>query len=266
MKAGTVLVAVVGLAMSASALAQKSYDTSANALGAPGMGHGRSLIYGTGFEAGEGFAVGGLPQNGWTEFVATPNGANISATHPDSGSQHLRITKDAAAASGTLSGGFSPATGALGAGHYVVSVNFATNDSLGADYDVVPQAPSQALLTARMKFSWLGDILVLDDTGSGLVFTDTGANWVGDGAYHNVTIDVDSVGNSLKYYYNGGLIYTGVAGVFAGTSVEQVVLISDNWQNSGEFGDFDNLSVTPAPAGLALLGLGGIGAMRRRRA
>jgi hypothetical protein len=40
---------------------------------------------------------------------------------------------------------------------------------------------------------------------------------------------------------------------------------SDNFQNPDEVGDFDNVSVIPAPGALALLGLGGLAAARRRR-
>ena len=66
-------------------------------------------------------------------------------------------------------------------------------------------------------------------------------------------------------YWGGSLIYSGIAGVFAGSSIEQVVLISDNWHNPGESGDFDNLNVTPEPATLALLAMGGLAMIRRRR-
>lgn len=190
----------------------------------------------------------------------------ISAAHPASGSQHLRIVRDLAAAAGSLSGGFSPEAGAQSPGYYAVSVDFATNDAAGADYDIIPQAPTQGFLTARMKFSWTGDILVLDDTGTGLNFIDTGVDFVADGAYRNVSIIIDSINNSIDYY-NGSLIYSSVAGVFAGTAVEQVVLVSDNFQNADGWGDFDNLSITvPAPGAIALMGLGGLVVSRRRRA
>lgn len=252
------------VAIAGSALADKIYDTSIAAFVGPSSGTARSGSYTTGFEAGEGFAIGGLPQNGWTEFSATPNAASVSGAHPAGGSQHFRIEKDTGASSGSLSGGFSPDMGVLSPGRYILSVDFASNDVDGADYDIVPQAPSQAFLSARMKFSWTGDILILDDLGLGLSFIDTGVDWIADGAYRNVVIDMDSNADTIDYYYNGSLIYSSVTGVVAGTSFEQVVLISDNFQNGG-WGDFDNLSVVPAPGALALLGLGGAFASRRRR-
>lgn len=257
------LVAVAG-----SALADKNYNLSTEALlGAGSDGVSRSGAFSTGFEVVDGFAIGGLPQNGWTEFAASPNAASISGAHPAAGAQHLRIVKDTAATSGTLSGGFSPDAGPLAAGQYIVSVDFATNDVGGADYDIVPQAPSQGSLSARMKFSFTGDILVLDDVGAGLAFVDTGANFAADGAYRNVSIVIDSINDSIDYFYDGSLIYSSVIGVVAGTSVEQVVLLSDNFQGAGGWGDFDNLSVVvPAPGAIALMGLGGLVAARRRRA
>lgn len=268
MRIQTTLVAAMLVVAAGTASADKIYSTSTQSFLSATSAGTRAGDYATGFENSEGFAIGGLPQNGWTEFAATPNAASISGAHPAAGTQHLRIVKDTTAASGALSGGFSPNSGALAANHYIVSVDFATNDAGGADYDVVPQAPSQGSLSARMKFSWTGDILVLDDIGAGLAFVDTGINFSADGQYRNVTIDINALANTIDYYYDGSLIYSSVTGIVAGTSVEQVVLLSDNFQVGAGWGDFDNLSVTlvPAPGAVALLGLGGLVAGRRRRA
>ena len=45
-----------------------------------------------------------------------------------------------------------------------------------------------------------------------------------------------------------------------------VNLVSVEWVQIGPFHQFDNITIVPAPAGLALLGLGAFGARRRRRA
>ena len=45
-----------------------------------------------------------------------------------------------------------------------------------------------------------------------------------------------------------------------------VNLLSLVWVQEGPFHQFDNITIIPAPAGLALLGLGALGARRRRRA
>lgn len=206
-----------------------------------------------GFEAAEGFApgfVGG--QAGWTATVASSADPVISTANPSSGAQHLRCAGDAAVASGTLIGAFSPDLGPQAVAPSSVCVDVAIGATGGADYDVIPQAPSQTFLTARVKFYWLGDIRVLDDTGGGLAYVDTGVNWTA-GPYNQLCIFVDPVADTIDYWYGGSLIYSSVAGVFAGTQIEQVVFLSDNWQGS-EVGDFDNLVINTnaQPADLAL--------------
>jgi len=228
-------------------------------------------IYATGFEATEGFATGFIGgQNGWSAFSASTVEGHVDTVNPASGAQHLRISNDPAAGAGNYVGGFSPDWGPQPAGQYTVSVDVCIGATGGADYDIVPQAPSQSFLTARVKYFWddydldgtPGDVVVLDDDGTGLTYYDTGYDYT-PGVYHNLTIDIDAIGNTIDYYFDGTLAYSGMAGVFAGTSVEQVVFLCDNW-NAGESGDFDNLLVTPEPTSLVLLALGGLALIRRR--
>ena len=265
MKKVVVALALVGLlATPAMAGVVKTYDVSANALLGLGSGAPRGLPSTFGFEPGEGFAVGPIGgQVGWTMFAASLAEGHVDTLNPFAGTQHLRISNDPAIAAGTLTGGFSPDEGPLAAGAYSLSVEIAISATGGADYDVVPQAPSQGFLSARVKFNVLGDILILDDPGLGLAFIDSGTNWTA-GAYKNLTIDLDAGANTIDYFYDGALIYSSVAGVFAGTSFEQTVLLSDNF-HIGDTGDFDNLNVTPEPATLALIGFGALALIRRRR-
>ena len=222
--------------------------------------------YSTGFNSGEGYAPGYIDgQNGWAAFAASALEAHIDTANPFEGDQHLRISGDPGIPSGTNTGAFSPNLGALTPGRSILSVEIALSNWGGSDYDVVPQAPSQGFLTARVKFSWLGDILVLDDVGAGLGYQDTGIDWI-EGGYNNLTIDMDPVANTIDYYYADSLIYSSVAGVYAGTAMEQVVLISDNFQiDDLEYGDFDNLVLTPGPGALALMGIVGLAGVNRRR-
>lgn len=206
----------------------------------------------TGFEPGEGFApgfVGG--QAGWTVFSASTTQAAITATNPISGAQSLQIAEDATIAQGTLTGAFSPDLGPqVDTDPSSMSVDIRISAIGGADYDVVPQAPSQGFLTARVKFGFLGTIQILDDTGGGLAFVDTGVTFPVNTTF-NLRIDLDPVANTLNYYLNNVLFYSSVVGVVAGTQMEQVVLLSDNFQ-AGDVGDFDNLVVNTSAGGVPL--------------
>lgn len=223
-----------------------SYEMSTAALGnAQSVGALRApqAIHQSSFDSADGYVAGACDgQNGWTMFAASTTQGHISTVNPSAGDQHMRIDKDTAAASGSLTGCFSPDLGAPPAGTSSVKVDIAISATGGADYDVVPQAPSEALLTARVKFNSVGDILILDDTGGGLIFVDSGANWT-VGSYETLEILIDPVGNTIDYIYGGATIYSSVAGLFGATTVEQVVLLSDNFQTT-DSGDFDSLSFT----------------------
>lgn len=260
---------ILGLAaaFAVPALAEaKIFDTSTHALVGASDEVRVAGEYSTGFEA-PGFAPGYIGgQSGWTTFASSTAQAIVSAANPFAGAQHMRISKDPALANGALTGGFSPNQGPQAPGAYDVSVMVNLSAVDGADYDVVPQAPSQGFLSARVKFNFAGPIYVLDDTGGGLAFINTGTDWTADaGTYKELRIELDAGADTIDYYWGGSLIYSSVAGVFAGSSVEQVVLLSDNWQNPGENGNFDNLNVIPEPASLALLAVGGLALVRRRR-
>lgn len=205
----------------------------------------------TGFETAEGFTAN-MPcqQNGWTNFTASQTQGHISTLHPASGSQHIRISYDPAVARNTSTGCFSPNLGPQPATEQVAQADIAISDIGGADYDFVIQSPSQGLITARVKFYYLGDIWVMDDDGaSGVEFVDTGANWT-VGPYQEIRIEVNPGTNTITYYYNANLIYT--SSLFAGSSIEQVIWMSDNW-HMGDVGDFDSVSIsnlqpdTPTP-------------------
>ncbi len=209
------------------------------------------------------FAPGILDgQAGWTVFLASTVEPTIDTSNPFDGVQHMQISEDPAAGLGTLVGGFSPDLGPQDITlPSSVEVYIWVGGTGGADYDIVPQAPSQAFLTARVKFSFTGDLLLLDDTGGGLAFVDTGIDWT-PGVWICIRIEVDPVANTIDYYMDDALIYSSVAGVFAGTQIEQVVLIGDNW-NIGESSDFDGLTIntdaTPRPPIIEIPTLGQFG-------
>ena len=241
-KTTALVLMIIGVAIAGSAI-DKTYDVSTAAIVGPASPDSPKLVseFWT-FEAAEGFAPGFISgQAGWTAFAASLVEGHIDTANPFSGTQHLRISQDPAVASGTLLGAFSPVVTDTVVDASSMMVWIAIGDIGGADYDVAPQAPSQSLLTARVNFSYLGDINVLDDTGSGTTFIDTGTDWV-VGTYNLLEIFVDPAANTIDYYYGGSLIYSSVGGVFAGTVIEQVVLLSDNW-NAGESCDIDELFI-----------------------
>ncbi|TVQ63917.1 MAG: PEP-CTERM sorting domain-containing protein [Phycisphaerales bacterium] len=272
MKKTIAMLAIAGLASAAIASPAKVYDTSIDAIFAPGstaMPGLRNVNEFYGFESAEGYSVGPVAgQQGWAEFTARPGASRVSNANPASGNQHLRIVELQTGAA--FNGAFSPDLGAQPAGRYITSVDIALNDDGGADYQVLGQAPSQGFLSFRVNFAFTGSIQILDDVGAGLVFVNTGATWDPSLSYTNLTVDLDFDNDTIDYFYGGNLIYSSVAGVFAGSAVEQVILLSDGFQSFSETpsptGDFDNLSIViPAPGAFALLGLGGLVAVRRRR-
>jgi hypothetical protein len=206
----------------------------------------------TDFEPAEGappgFAPGYCAQNGWTAFTASAVEGQISAANPYSGAQHVRVAGDPAVSVGERVGCFSPDIGPQPVQPNSLSVQVAISGQGGADYFVNPQAPSQDFTTARVDFEFRGNIWVLDDPGGGLAMVDTGVAW-NVGPYTRLDIVVDPVGNTIRYYYGGTLIYTGV--VFAGTTIEQVVLYSDNY-HMGDVGDFDTLQAQVDPTSIRL--------------
>lgn len=254
------LLAVVGVAS-----ADKVLDSSPASLTSPFSGGVRALPYATGFEPAEGFVPGYIGgQQGWSTFTGTTLEAHVDTVNPAAGEQHMRISYEPNLGAGSLVGAFSPDQGPLGAGQYSMAVDVNIGGTGGADYDIVAQAPSQGYLTFRVKNYWsdfdgdglAGDVLYLDST---LNYADTGFDYT-PGVYYNLEVVVDSLAGTIDYYIDGGLVASDV--VFAGTSIEQAVFLSDNY-NLGESGDFDNLIITPEPASLLLLGLAGL-LIRRR--
>ncbi len=238
------LVTIVALCISAITLNAKPLTSTSTGLltttssPTPVVPAARSI---TGFEVSEGFATGFLgTQAGWSNFGTSAT--TIESSNPALGVQHLRIANDPGVAAGTLTGGFSPNIGPQPNTEITsVSVDILISAGGGADYDVIGQAPSLGLLTWRINFNWLGNIFILDDVGAGLAFIDTTVAWPVN-TYFNLQVISNPILNSIDYYIDGSLFYSGAAGVYAADTVEQVVILSDNFQ-FGEVGDFDNLNI-----------------------
>jgi hypothetical protein len=262
------LVAVGGLASAASAQLIKHLSPDPTYIRtSTGLGGGPDTT--TFFDGFESLAVGPINgQAGYTVFAANSLTPVVSTANPAAGSQHLRITKGPGANS-SFNGAFTQDFGNFTGKSSTVSVDIFHSHANGADAHIVAQAPGQALLTWRVNFNFGGNIFILDDAdgvpGGSLAFINTNVQWT-PGVYKNFRVEHDTVVNSLKYYYDNNLIYTGSVGTFAATAVEQVLLFSDNFfNNTSEFVDYDNLSIVPAPGAASLLGFGAVFAARRRR-
>lgn len=261
-------------AISGSAMAQKPVEALTSAAFRSGeFGERTTTLLSTGFEA-PGFATGSLePQNGWSSSGTNLPWQQVSNANPFAGSQHLRMTFDASIGAGSQRLIFSPNLGAQPVQSTTTSLQVNISNDGGADYDVIGQAPSQGFATWRVRFSYSdqfgtgpGEIFVLDDNGEGaLAFISTGTFW-SKGSYKELKVVTNPATLTTDYYYGGSLFYSGT--LFAGTTVEQLVFRTDNFQLGGETGDIDNINLTivPAPGVLALAGLGGLAAARRRRA
>jgi len=213
----------------------------------------------TGFETP--FVVGPIePQQGWAASGVNLGWASISTANPSPGAQHLRMIANTASGAGVQQLVFSPALPAQPAGSSVFSIRVNISNDLGADYEVIGQAPSLAgPLTWRVRFRFNnnndsgaatppGTIFVLDDLdgpgGAAATFQNTGVAWL-EGTYANLRIEFNPTGTTT-YFYNGNLIYSDTNGAAPlGDRVEQIVLLHDNFQNVGETADFDQLALTP---------------------
>jgi hypothetical protein len=241
------LATLVTLAMAAApAYAAKSPPVISNApltdLTSPGSVVAATLLS-TSWEAGQGFVPGPLePQNGYTASGTNLPWASISIANPAVGTQHLSLMNDVTAAAGAQRVALSPTVVVPANSPSTTTQLIYISNSDGADYDFVGQAPSQAFLSWRVKFFYLGNIYVLDDIGAGLEFVDTGVAW-DQGVYRELKVQFDPAASEIRYYYDGNLIYTGT-NIFAGSSVEQLVWVHDNYQLTGESGDIDAVTLT----------------------
>ncbi|MHC4993410.1 MAG: hypothetical protein ACYTGC_20800, partial [Planctomycetota bacterium] len=188
--------------------------------------------YATGFEPGEGFTLGFIGGNGvppWGAFAASSVQPQVDNLNPASGTQHLRLSKDPGVSNNAFIGCFSPPLGAVTPGPATFSVEVSISATGGAAYDIVLQAPTQAMLAARVRFDPFGNLLVFDNPGTFPQFVDSGTNWP-LGQYFTMSICLDPDTDSLEYYIDGELAYTSLAGVIGANAIEQVIIASNNNQ------------------------------------
>jgi hypothetical protein len=243
------------LAVEAGA-APKSWNTDKSAI--PDGEHDSPVgslatVFGTGWEAADGFALGAVePQLGWTATSTNNTWASVSAASPFAGARHMRLIRNTLLGQGSQCLVFTPTVAQAPGTPATIKMQVKISNDQGADYDVIAQAPSQGFLTWRVKFSFSdivgtgpGTIFILDDVGSGLAFQDTGVLW-DINVYRELKVQFDPGAGQIRYYYDGNLIYTGI--LVAATAVEQIVWRTDNFQLGGETGDFDAALWTDTPS------------------
>lgn len=187
----------------------------------------------TSFESGEGFTLGAINgQNGWAILGADTS--QIVDSQASDGTFSLQLIPNNGQA---LSGAFSPTF--TSSQDVIITVDMYLESLVTgelSDTDFVTQSPSQGFLTSRINFSFDGSINVLDDPGTGLAFQDSGATVIRD-AWFELKMEFKFSSGEILYYIDDALIYTGI--VFAGTNVEQIIPLFDNFESSAFF---DNIT------------------------
>lgn len=273
-KTAAALAVIAGATMSASASIKQFGAVEAEFLGS--RLSVRGSVTGTGFEAGEGFVVGNIAgQNGWIDN-STPTALRgaMTVAGPGAGNGSPNALKLAKGPQATNTFGIAQAPLTLGSNG--VNVDTRIDDNGGANYFVrgLFLTPSGAGLSFRVEFDYGGTIVIQNpSTGA---FADTGVLWSVGNTWTNLDVKIinNALDSTIEYRYGGNLIAT-TTGAPAGLVVDVVQFAHDNFQNSfgsvsfsgaPSAGYFDNLTVIPAPGAMALLGLGGLVAGRRRRA
>lgn len=248
-------IALLALAVPTFAVAAggKSITPSKNYI-APDAGDVNAIqatVLSTGFEAP--FVVGPLePQQGFSATGTNLPCYSVSTLNANTGAQHLRIIKDAAAGQGVSRVALSPTiVQPLNSPSQVKQMVYISGDG-GADYDCFAQSPALALLSWRVKFSYSDDtgggpgtIYILDNPGAGIEYVNTGVLW-DKGVYRELKVQFDPGAGQIRYFYNGIQIYTGV--IFGASKVDQIGWFMDNYQLGGESGGIDGVTWLDTPS------------------
>lgn len=257
---GTVAV-VVAIAGTAVASISNESLASLTPLGSPGDdGNTEGALFSEDFES---FSLGGLVgQGGWTTNV----GQVVDSGLPGFGSRSVSIGGSVDTNAGFITSPiFADQTfGTLGA-----DINIAVNDGVSvwtySTFDV--DAGAVGFINTRVLLNPDGtiDAVQTDDMGNGVIVGTTGA-WSA-GQTTRIAIQVLE-GGVLNIFQDGSLI-------FIGTDITFDLGFEGGFDamQAATFGDFnaspmliDNINSTiPSPGALALFGLAGLAAGRRRR-
>lgn len=204
------------------------------------------------FEASEGFTLGDInEQNGWTTttYSETEGGPTlyidsqlISDELSSDGTQSLKITEDTnfTTSNNPVFGAFNSNFSTTGE-QFEVSYDFYGSILDGADFTFNLYNGND--FTARVNFSYQGVVAVVDlnDAGTGLTYVPTTQTWLAE-TWYNVKIVFDITDNTVEYYVDETLIYSGVP---LSNSFDTIACTHDNW---GGFAYYDNIIVSGATA------------------
>lgn len=183
----------------------------------------------TSFEFEEGFVVGPLgTQNGWTIAGATMPAANATIADDNSteGINSLKVIGSNTQSS-TLIGVYSP--------DYSIAATKVT-----VSQDIYPQALGQSdiyvdaldvegtslYLTSRVIFTYQGNITIATGVASGaLTYANYGTFTAG--TWLNLKVEYDFTLNTIAYYVNNQLIYTGI--IYNGQQADRLAFRYDNY-------------------------------------
>lgn len=197
-----------------------------------------------GFETAEGFTEGFLDaQSGWTVESGNTSQPTVSAVNPHSGLQHLRMDYDGSAPGNVVA--YGPSLGLRdGTRPSTVEARVFVSTTGGPYFTLKADHLSAGLATWEITLTDFGRFLVVDDVGYGpqsILAPDT-FTWAPD-EYASIRVECIPATGTIEYYYNDTLIYTGQ--IYAGTAVEQVLVISDNY-NATSHMDVDELIIDSA--------------------
>lgn len=259
---------------------------SAAAVLAIASGASATIIYQTGFENPP-FTVAGLNGQGTPAYAVTSANFNVSNTAgaAHSGTQYARISGSGTSTSGGWAWADNTRTAAQLASngmtiHVSVWVNLATTGTIGtrlyrAGIDCYNDTGAARLGAVGINID--GSVTFINgiDTGGGVnQAVSTAAGAVALNAWHKLEIDINFATNALAFTVDGTSITT-PAGFAAFDASSTGFGDADLYSVRGSSGTttttehrWDDLTIEqiPAPGALALVGLGGIIAGRRRRA
>lgn len=215
---------------------------------AVGTNAGASIA--NGFEAPT-FTTGSIQgQSGW---LSTSPLTSVSTANARSGSQHFRMETSL---NSTDPQAFGPTF--LPAGSTSVSVWFSL-ENINTIFGL-------SGVTSSFQTSWgmmvgSGNVLLF---GNGTWF-DSGTDIADAGVYHQFATVYNPGDQSRDYYLNGALFYHQASGLPAGVTTDRLtVSLSASAGNHVDIDDIGTYAV-PAPGSIALIGLGGLIAGRRKR-